>query len=354
MSDSDAKNDSLNTKTVRSSKDIKAGLLKELWMTEGAAEKISQILSYHAKSDALPEGHQSSVYATIPHQDPALMRKNWRNYLDGYGAQFSATDYVPDPERAATAASLKDDGHIKNTEIYKIYQEIVQAEKENPLDSPELLLKHADMLMMKSPYEAAAQGIRVYVENAPEALYIDATQDAEDAPPLNFPNAVTNADLDYNARPDIHDAYMDDSYEVRNDPDKLYERIFNASADEGSIKPPPSIPDISALFNDRSQLDYSAQTSVQASYQDDIYAGKPNTSDIILKSKASEDSNDPAKTMLDYEGCNDVHTPYADRFFDVARWPEFAPESTELEHVRQKMQETYDGVNFIVAKPKLQ
>lgn len=361
MSDSDADNDRPEPKTVRSSKDIKAGLLKEVWMTEGAAQRISQILAHHAKSVTMPAGHQHSLHATIPHQDPALMRQNWRNFLEGRNSQFSSSDYVDAPGRAAAAAAaLKDSGHLKDSEIYKIYQEIREAEKHNPLAAPEILMQYGDLLNILTPHEAPKNGIKPYVEDAPEPVpFVDARLAPEDMPPLDFPNAVTNADLDYAARSDIHDAYMDDDYTDKNDPDRLRDEIFATGPYEDSPEQSKSIPDIDRLFNDKSQLNYTGQDDIHAPYQDEVFTKTSNTTKISLENAAPE--VEYIQTMLDYTGYSDVQTPYADQFFNAARWPELPPESAEREHLRQQLLETYGDelgkaygdAHITIPKPKL-
>lgn len=134
----------------KSAKEMRADLLRRAWRGETSrspAEIIQEILA-RKRAVALPagQGHDVGLRDVIPGQDGQISRQNCRNFLSGIHARYSAADYVPDPDKAASVSTGDGLGDYKNTEIYKIFTEMVQAEKswlaENPdTGKPELLLE---------------------------------------------------------------------------------------------------------------------------------------------------------------------------------------------------------------------
>lgn len=193
---------------VRSSKEIKAGLLRDVWMTGAAAEIIARIQSRHERSEAMPEGHKEALFHIVPGQDPALMRTNLRNYLSGYPCAFSAAGSLPEAPKAGRLEPRKYQTH-------EIFETLLEEQKETA-QKPDFLLENAPLLLAETHSDAAAEGRIYYADD----VYLAHHPDAE------------NGELNYTLHPGAAAPYLDDVYQAKeNGDDPLYSEIFGAAED---------------------------------------------------------------------------------------------------------------------------
>lgn len=290
---------------VRSSKEIKARLLRDAWMTGAAADIISRIQFHHQRSVALPEGHGEALSHIVPGQDPALMRVNLRNYLAGYPCAFSSADSA---EQTAPLATLPEP---KRYEAHEIFEQML-AEEKGKAEKPDFLLVHGPLLLAESLDDLAFTGRPFYADDVSLAKHA----------------ARTRGELDHTGHTNVHDPYMDTIYQARIRTANLSE-IFDKVG--GTILEETYYADDVYLAGNpekaTGELDYTPHPDVQKAYEDDVYEAKCSGEALYeFMESIAESKQIAASTMfvapttLVHEKVAEAHSPYIDAFFNAARW----------------------------------
>ena len=318
-----------NGPLVRSSKEIKAGLLRKAWMTGAAAEIISQIQLRHQRNVTMPEGHKEALFHIVPGQDPALMRINLRNYLSGVSCSFSSVESAPTAPKAGLLEP-------KKYETHEIFETLLEEQKQTA-QKPDSLLAHGPLLLLENADEAKVTGQLYYADDA----YLARQPDYE------------NGELNYTLYPNVATPYSDGAYRAKNNGESIYEKI--ASADANPLDNPAEImaedqltdpkmseahsPYIDAFFDATQWPKAAIVADAEIKNESDDCDGDSLYESIFGDAQAGKKTaNDTVATTLTHAGKAGAHSPYIDKFFNAARWPEPAFDAkTEIDEEAEAM-----------------